>query len=345
MKKKFSISNMSVRAKITTFAVVMLLFMIIITAVGLFAENKINSERRDRYDNYGMGQYYLSEAYANFCDIRVSTRNIVFVYFDDRENLQTQKTNIESYLAAMNDYLTQFNNVMPAFSKEIRTKFTDTCNYMTEWVSSMNNQIAWTENGEVDKAADDLMSHGGTLARQAKEGLMELADMIQAEAEEDGERVENTMLITEIALIAVAAVAIVVAILYAVVLIKNITIPVKKLVVAAGKLAKGDVDVDCQKVNDDDLGELMDEFAEMVVDIKAQAQIADTVAKGDLTVQVNPRSDKDILGTALYRLVKDNNEILGNIKESTMQVTVGSEQVASASQSLAQGATEQASAL
>ena len=48
MKKKFSISNMSVRAKITTFAVVMLLFMIIITAVGLFAENKINSECRDR---------------------------------------------------------------------------------------------------------------------------------------------------------------------------------------------------------------------------------------------------------------------------------------------------------
>ncbi len=345
MKKKFSISNMSVRAKITTFAVVMLLFMIIITAVGLFAESKINSERRDRYDNYGMGQYYLSEAYANFCDIRVSTRNIVFVYFNDRENLQTQKANIESYLATMNNYLTQFNDVMPAFSKEIRTKFTDTCNYMTEWVSSMNNQIAWTENGEVDKAADDLMSHGGTLARQAKEGLMELADMIQTEAEEEGDRVENTMMITSVALIAVAAVAIVVAILYAVVLIKNITIPVKKLVVAAGKLAKGDVDVDCQKVNDDDLGELMDEFAEMVVDIRAQAQIADTVAKGDLTVQVNPRSDKDILGTALYRLVKDNNEILGNIKESTMQVTVGSEQVASASQSLAQGATEQASAL
>lgn len=345
MKKRFSINDMSVRAKITTFGVVMLLFMVIITGVGLVAESTINRERKDRYDNYGMGQYYLSEAYGSFCNIRVHTRNIVFAYYDDAENLRAQKAKIDTYLSEMEDYLVQFQSVMSAFPKEIRERFSETGTYMTDWVASMNNQISWVESGDQERAEEDLMVHGAELAQQAESGLRDLADMIQAESEKNGEQLERVMVITELALIAVAVVAIIVAIFYAIVLIKNITIPVKKLVVAAGKLAKGDVDVDCQKLNNDDLGELMDEFAEMVADIKVQAQIADTVAKGDLTVQVNPRSDKDILGTALYRLVKDNNEILGNIKESTMQVTVGSEQVASASQSLAQGATEQASAL
>ena len=45
MKKRFSINDMSVRAKITTFGVVMLLFMVIITGVGLVAESTINRER------------------------------------------------------------------------------------------------------------------------------------------------------------------------------------------------------------------------------------------------------------------------------------------------------------
>ena len=345
MKKRFSINDMSVRAKITTFGVVMLLFMVVITITGLIAENAINKSRKVRYDNYGMGQYHLSQAFGNFCNIKVRIRNIVFVYYQDANNLQAQKAQIDTYLTSMSSELTEFSNIMSVFPKDIQAKFQEVSSAMTEWVTSMNNQISWAEAGNPDKAIDDLMSNGRVTADKAETSLAELLDMLQTESAKNGESVEKTLLYTELILIAVTVVAIIIAILYAITLIKNITIPVKKLVAAAQKLAKGDVDVDCQKINNDDLGELMDEFAEMVADTKTQAQIADTVAKGDLTVQVNPRSDRGLLGTALYRLVKDNNEILGNIKESTMQVTVGSEQVASASQSLAQGATEQASAL
>lgn len=78
---------------------------------------------------------------------------------------------------------------------------------------------------------------------------------------------------------------------------------------------------------------------------KEQAQLAHEISQGDLTVNVKPRSEADLLGNALYELVADNNEILSGIKESTMQVTTGAEQVANASQSLAQGSTEQASAI
>ena len=83
----------------------------------------------------------------------------------------------------------------------------------------------------------------------------------------------------------------------------------------------------------------------MVETIKQQAAVADAISKGDLTIDVTPRSDKDILGKSLKRLVDNNNKALGSVQESTMQVTIGAEQVANASQALAQGSTEQASAL
>ncbi|MBD5468712.1 MAG: HAMP domain-containing protein [Lachnospiraceae bacterium] len=345
MKKRFSINDMSVRAKITVFGVVMLLFLLASTFIGLFAARTVSSENQKRYDNYGMGQVYLSDAFTDFSLIQVRVRNIIFMYHDDANKMKEQENEISAYYTDMRTNLDKFEGVMNVFSKEIQSEYQDVEDALESWIANMSNEISMVESGKQEQAAEDLMSNGGPLASAARTELEQLTALLHNESEESESRTASTLVIMEWILIGAAAVAVLIAILYATALIKNITIPVKKLVEAASKLAKGDVDVDCTKINNDDLGALMDEFAEMVKETKTQAQIADMVAKGDLTIQVNPRGDKDLLGTALYRLVKDNNEILGNIKESTMQVTVGSEQVASASQSLAQGATEQASAL
>ncbi|HBA97950.1 MAG TPA: methyl-accepting chemotaxis protein [Lachnospiraceae bacterium] len=128
-------------------------------------------------------------------------------------------------------------------------------------------------------------------------------------------------------------------------IIKSITVPVRQLSDAATKLATGDINIKLDKTADDDLGGLMDNFNQIIDATRDQARLAEVISNGDLTENVQPRSDKDILGKALRKLVEDNNRALGSIKESTMQVTIGAEQVANASQALAQGSTEQASAL
>ena len=71
---------------------------------------------------------------------------------------------------------------------------------------------------------------------------------------------------------------------YSLVLIRAITGPVKRLAIAAKKMAVGDVDVDCTKMYNDDLGSLMDNFRDMADAIKEQARVADVIAKGDFTI-------------------------------------------------------------
>ncbi|MBP3543543.1 MAG: methyl-accepting chemotaxis protein [Lachnospiraceae bacterium] len=114
---------------------------------------------------------------------------------------------------------------------------------------------------------------------------------------------------------------------------------------AANKISRGEVDVKLEKLNNDEFGVLMDAMNEMVAGIREQAEVAEQIAHGNLTVDITPRSDKDVLGKALKELINDNNRMFGGIRESSMQVMTGADQVASASQSLAQGSTEQASAL
>ena len=83
MKKKFSINDMPVKLKIRMFTGVMLAFMVIIAGVGLFTATNISKVRANRYQNYAMSQYYMANAFTNFANIKVCTRNILFYYYEE----------------------------------------------------------------------------------------------------------------------------------------------------------------------------------------------------------------------------------------------------------------------
>lgn len=128
-------------------------------------------------------------------------------------------------------------------------------------------------------------------------------------------------------------------------LIKAIRKSVSQLSSAAKDIAAGRVDIEMVKYNNDEFGELVDEYTQVINNMKYQAKIAEEVANGNLTVQVDVKSSDDVLTGALKKLVDDNLHALTNISDAGSQVTVSSSQVASASQALAQGSTEQASAI
>ncbi len=344
-KKKFSINNMPVRTKITMFSAVMLAFMILIAGVGLFAANSINKARSARYNNYAMGEYYLSEAFTNFCNIKVRLRNILFVYYDDPANLQDQETKIANYKRAVSENFALFEERCDAFSPAVSKQLDQVEASIEAWYASADEDIELATNGKEEEAVEDLMKEGRLIADEAEAELSELITMLEEESAANNEQLETELVILTCILVAVAVIAIIITFIYALALIRGISIPVAKLSEAAKKMAIGDVDVDCEKLHDDDLGELMDNFEAMAAAIREQVRIADVIAKGDFTIEVTPRSDRDVLGKALRKLVQDENATLNNIKEAGAQITVGSEQVANASQALAQGSTEQASAL
>ena len=130
-----------------------------------------------------------------------------------------------------------------------------------------------------------------------------------------------------------------------IVMTRTIKLSLKDLQAAAGAMAKGQIDVKVEKRNNDEFGELIDDVGQLVQGIAEQTEVAKQVAEGNMTVNVIPRSDVDVMGHALKLMVTKNHKTLSNIKEAAYQVTTSSSQVASASEALAQGSTEQASAI
>lgn len=345
MKKKFSIVDMTVKKKITLFSVLMMIMLILVSVVGIWSSNMVNKARVSQHDNYAMSQYYVTQGFANFCNIKVRVRNILFYYYDDLDKVKEQEEMIASYKTTAASYFDLFESRMTNLSPEIQNQYELVLNGIESWYVSTDNDISLVKEGKVEEAVNELVTNSLQISTKAEEDLRTLMDMMESASNEKDNELNMQLTGLTILQIAVMVIAIVITIMFYSLLIKAITHPMTKLSEAAKKMTLGDIDVDCEKIFNDDLGELLDEFAAMSDAIREQTKITEAISKGDLTMEANPRSDRDVLGKAIVRLLSENNMTLSSVKEASTQITVGSEQVANASQALAQGSTEQASAI
>lgn len=175
--------------------------------------------------------------------------------------------------------------------------------------------------------------------------IISLLTTAQAASIEDPARQATYSRNANIFTFVIVALGIGITVFVAMALIKAIEKSVVQLSDAAKEIAKGRVDIQLVKYNEDEFGEMVDEYTKVIDNIKYQSKVAEEIANGNLTVTVNPTSADDLLGNSLKKLVEDNLHALSNISEAGSQVTISSSQVASASQALAQGSTEQASAI
>ncbi|MBT5711350.1 response regulator, partial [Candidatus Poribacteria bacterium] len=84
---------------------------------------------------------------------------------------------------------------------------------------------------------------------------------------------------------------------------------------------EGDLTFDVPLVGrKDEIGALAQSFAQMVLSLRGTADVAGKIAAGDLTVRVEPQSDKDAVGHALARMVSDLAALDGQRRELYEQV-------------------------
>jgi methyl-accepting chemotaxis protein len=113
----------------------------------------------------------------------------------------------------------------------------------------------------------------------------------------------------------------------------------------AGELQHGDLSTQLELRRADELGDLASALNRMGSSLRERAALAEKIADGDLTQEVVLLSGKDQMGKALAGMLGQLQTLIGDIHLLGNQIASGSGQVADASQSLSQSATEQASSL
>jgi len=96
---------------------------------------------------------------------------------------------------------------------------------------------------------------------------------------------------------------------------------------------------------EDEIGQLGRTFANMVSYLREMASVSEAIARGDLTVEVRPRSNRDTLAMAFMRMVEGLRSLVSSVRDSASQVASGSNQVSSASEESAKLSVQASSSI
>ncbi len=335
--KKFKI-----RKRISVILITIFVIFSIFAALSVFISIRNKILISDMYNKNVMAFDALSRMKEEYNSQGKITRN--FIIYDSDNSLyisskEALKKSEEKMLSAFELYETTITE------QENRDNFNKLKYiYSTRYDSLKTNIISFCDANEKDKAKQAL-SNAQDLNTSLAEIFQKMDDLNTGYATKSVASAESQ----NILLIIVTAVVILGSIgfgIYSVrILYKTIVIRIQKLSEAANEIALGDTEIYVPVDIGDEIGDLANSFNQMSNAIKAQVKVVETISKGDLSVQIKSRSEKDLMNKSLKKTLINLNEMFSGIKVASDQVKSGSEQVSYGAQALSQGATEQASSI
>ncbi|MEZ5357423.1 MAG: methyl-accepting chemotaxis protein [Candidatus Zixiibacteriota bacterium] len=109
----------------------------------------------------------------------------------------------------------------------------------------------------------------------------------------------------------------------------------------AEELAQGNIEHDIEISSKDEIGQLIESFKNMIDYMKHLARAAEDIARNDLTIKVEPRSEADALGNAFKTMVANLTGIVGDIAKNAAQLVTAATEITSSAEEMAHGANSQ----
>ncbi|MEM6455736.1 MAG: methyl-accepting chemotaxis protein [Acidobacteriota bacterium] len=144
---------------------------------------------------------------------------------------------------------------------------------------------------------------------------------------------------------AIALVFIALLVALAFLVFRSVNQPINQAVNVADQLSRGNMRVDVDSARGDEIGRLFEAMGEMLLYLQEMADLANGIADGDLTQQVEARSADDLFSRS-FRGMSDNlRQMIRRVKAAAAQVASAASDIATSSHQITRGAeTQSASA-
>lgn len=310
--------QIGIRRKLISAFILIGLFTLVSGVFGMNGVNSTNANTKDIYQSHFIPTTYLFEIQKNL--MKVNDYYLLMLY--EKDMLQTKKRLEEiQKLKGENQRLFEA--------------------YEGSGDAIPDRELYESMNGHL-KNTDDIMSRLGTylgsnnyvdamnLAPSFHSGinlvnkdLQSLIDKNITLANRSIEDAQTTYLISILSVLAAAILSLMAAVSVGAYISKRISQPITELSHAAEQLAVGDLEVNVQTNLKDEIGILVDSFNRMTENMRQQAAIAESIAKGNLDVVVRKRSDRDRLGESMQSVVETLRSLMTEINEMTEAASAG----------------------
>jgi methyl-accepting chemotaxis protein len=142
--------------------------------------------------------------------------------------------------------------------------------------------------------------------------------------------------------ITVVCFALAIGIFLAMVVSRMIAVPLRAMQDAASKLALGDADQKITHESNDEVGSLANSLRQVVDYNKNIAVACEALGRGDVTVGVEPKSDKDLLAKNFTHAVSSIRDTVREMAEGSSNLAAASEELSATSSQMSANAEETA---
>ena len=152
-------------------------------------------------------------------------------------------------------------------------------------------------------------------------GISDVYDKYKLESEKSVQR-QKTISVVMVALSLLSVITLVIL------LTRGIVKPLRRVTDIAQKIGEGDIpDISQEEVtgveSKNEITQLEDAFTRMAASLSELSKTAKQIASGDLTATVKIRSEKDVLGNAIAKMVENLKESLEELHTNSMNLALG----------------------
>jgi methyl-accepting chemotaxis protein len=117
--------------------------------------------------------------------------------------------------------------------------------------------------------------------------------------------------------------------------------PISKLSTIAKSVAVGDIHCDINIDSKGEIGELADAFRGMITYMTDLSTVVEQIAANNLTVEMKPRSDKDVLGHSFKTMIDNLRIVFGELNSTSSELVDSASELSTTSSKMSAGAQDQ----
>ncbi|PWB70704.1 hypothetical protein C3F09_08790 [candidate division GN15 bacterium] len=130
-------------------------------------------------------------------------------------------------------------------------------------------------------------------------------------------------------------------VLVAYVIARGISRPVSRIAQVAEEIALGNIQHQIEISQKDEVGVLADSFRKLIKYMNDLAGASQRMADNDLTVDIQPKSEKDVLGNSFKTMAHNLSTMIRQLSENARELVSAATEIASSSEQMSKGAKDQ----
>jgi methyl-accepting chemotaxis protein len=238
----------------------------------------------------------------------------------------------------MDDAMLQYEKTVT--SNDERRLYQDMQTKLQAYKTNRDQVVALSSEGKVKEAVHGALVDGKLLFDEFIAVIDEDIKLNNGDVDREVKLSESVYSTSRILVITVVGFAMLIGIFLAMIVSKMITNPLRAMQEAAERLALGDADQNITHESKDEVGLLANSLRQVVEYNQMIAAACEALGRGDVTVSVEPKSDKDLLARNFSYAVSSIRDTIREISEGSSNLAAASEELSTTSSQMSSNATE-----